>query len=155
MLLNPGERVIAAEPVTSSILPGIPFSDPGNLYLTNHRVVFEAVPPGHLPRTALNVSLEQITNVVWGAGPKRTIVLRIEYGMGWACTLTTQNAARFGEAILAARASGIVPPPPPPPPPLIGMHQESAKPAVYLHCKHCGTLSPAGASRCSSCGAAL
>lgn len=133
-----------------SMIPGDPFGDPGTFHVTNLRLVFEAVGPGAPPRTLVNLDLRAVTNAVAGVGPKRQSILRVETYTGWHFTLGMDYSQNCAEWIAFARSAVLnVPPPPPPPPP------ESGKPHVYLHCKHCGTLNPAGTTRCASCGATL
>lgn len=154
MMLNPGERAIAQDPITQSWVPGYPLTDPGFLHLTNHRLVFEAVPRGSMPRTLVDLNLSQITNVTWGPGAKGTILLRVESGPTYSCTFSTLNARNCAEAIQKARADYLE----------ASARARSAeqhapssgsKPMVYLHCKHCGTLNDAGSAHCTGCGASL
>jgi CHASE2 domain-containing sensor protein len=64
----------------------------------------------------------------------------------------TAWAKTLGVEVRKVRGKEQLPRPTPPSPPL---GAQTSQPQVYLHCTHCGTLSPAGSVRCASCGAAL
>ena len=176
MILQPGERPIASEQIawatgpgalqqlvgalqiTNYAVAGQPLS--GNLYLTDRRIVFEGMVHelgvGHVPKTMLDLSLSQITNAVAMVGPNRQPLFRVEAGPGFAYTFATPNAQNWVGAILGWRSSLLASGAPSPAKPVpIVVQVQQPQPTVYLHCKQCGTLSPAGSSRCSSCGAAL
>ncbi len=148
MILYPGEQGFSTDPIDWSMIPGYPFQDGGYLYLTNIRLVFEAVGHGAPNRTLVNLDLRHIVNVSVGPGPNRRLVLRVETTTGWAFLVATPNAANCAHAIVRARDAALAAAPP-------QGRTEAAKPLVFLHCKHCGTLNPAGRARCTSCGAGL
>ncbi|HXW67222.1 MAG TPA: zinc finger Ran-binding domain-containing protein [Thermoplasmata archaeon] len=155
MLLRPGERAIATEVVDADDdgedLPGV-------LYLTNLRLVFEGTVGGNLlspgtPRTLLDVDLEQVSNVVMTDPAIGRPRLNVETERGAnAFTFKTRSAAAWVHSITSARSARLSAPRAP----AAGATAPSpSAPAVYLHCTHCGTLNPAGRTRCASCGAAL
>jgi len=152
------QHLIGALQLTNYSVAGQPLS--GNLYLTDRRIVFEGmtreVGIGYMPKTMLDLSLAQITNVIATLGPNRQPLLRVEAGPGFAYTFATPNAQNWVAAILGWRSSllsaGTSSQPTTTP---VVVQVQQPQPTVYLHCKQCGTLSPAGSSRCSSCGAAL
>ncbi len=168
MLLNPDEQMIFSEQVETG--PGGTTHE-GTLHLTNSRLVFEAkVGKGHLggsvPVTLMNVHLSSVTNVLFQKPMMGRPLLQIETTKG-AFSFRTKNAQTWSDQIASARSRA---PPPPPPKPtrsplhppsgssqpiVIQLQQDKAPPSVLLHCTHCGTLRPAGTSRCTSCGAAL
>ena len=163
MLLNPGEQVLFSEQVDSD-------SDgderSGTLYLTDHRLVFEADVKKSLfragvPRTRMDLNVEHVTNATSTSPTFGRPVLNVETDRGVvAYAFRTPNAGAWVGAITRARnariavlraadgpASGRTEGAPGP--------AGAAPPTVYLHCRHCGTLNPAGRTRCTSCGATL
>jgi hypothetical protein len=174
LILHPGERLIASEQMRWSSGPWHsphqmgPQGPTGMLYVTNSRIIFEAVQYegpgiGYAPRTVMDLGLNQVTNVRAFPGAKGEGLLRVEAGPNYICTFGTQNALNWARAISETRSTLVSTPPPPPPPtggapttPLVvQVQQQPAQPSVFLHCRHCGSLSPAGSSRCASCGAGL
>jgi len=145
VLLNPGERIISTDPVGWFTIPGIPTNSQGYLHLTNLRLVFEAMIGG----TLVNLDLRQITDVHAVVGESGEPAVMIHCG-SWVCVLGTVNAGRCANWIASARYARLTPPPTEP-----ASATDSTTPRVYLHCRHCGTLNPAGTSRCTSCGATL
>lgn len=156
MLLSPGEKAIHTEPIPWTVFPGNPIGGPGQLYLTDRRIVFEAsyVAVGH--RTRMDFDLRQISNVQALISESGQHVLMVESGQ-WSCMIATPTAPDWVNAIVSARHARIS-----------AFEQaqaaqarsaqETAKPMVLLHCKHCGTLNsvnPAGNFHCTSCGATL
>ncbi len=163
MLLNPGEQVLVSEPVDTD---SDGETQSGTLYLTDHRLVFEAAVRKSLfrpkvSRTMMDLNVEHVTNVTSTDPTFGRPVLNVETDRGvMAYAFRTPNAAAWVTSITGARnarlatlraaegrASGPTGGTPGP--------AGTAPPAVYLHCRHCGTLNPAGRARCASCGAAL
>jgi hypothetical protein len=171
MILHPGEQRIAGENVEANAAP--PFQ-PGTLYLTNLRLVFEGLyqeqppgglldnlfsgpPPGLVPRTLLDLPLAYISNVVAVPGRGNRHVLRIESGQ-YPYTFVTPNAQNWAHSIIEARSRAprpITPTSPGHAPVVVNVQQTPSQPSVFLYCKHCGTLNAAGHVHCTSCGAAL
>lgn len=161
MILQPGEKAIASEPVQAVV--GAQFQT-GYLYLTSSRLVFEGLfhepSVGWVPRTLLDLYLGHITNVVAVPGRKNRHTLRVEAGREYAYTFVTPNAANWASSILGARRGA-----PPvsastqtaaaPPPVVVNVQQAPSQPTVFLHCTHCGSLNAAGSTHCTSCGATL
>ena len=143
MLLNSGESLIVGEYIRSSNVPGVSFGEPGHLHVTNRRLVFDGA-----RGIIVNIDLGKITDLRAAVGPEGPALLVFSGRL--VCVLVTVNATNLVSAITSARAAALQPPPPAPGPP-----SETGKPLVFLHCRHCGTLSPAGVLRCASCGAAL
>jgi len=164
--LEAGEVVIKTGPVRWAGREG---ERPGVLTLTNHALIFEgpvpqfgrgggrgagpmrgrawaasgAGPPPLAPGT-LRIPLWRCRGAAAIPGPsgsdlgiqllRRSFLLRSSEADAWA------------PAIRQARASA-----PPPPPGMLG----TGGAGTPLHCEYCGRPSPAGSTRCSSCGAPL
>lgn len=168
MILQPGERPIASEQILWSVGPGLLHGLAeklqltnyglggsrlsGILYLTNFRLVFEVIARdltvGYIPKTVLDLTLSQITNAVAVRRADGQAVLSVEAGVQGAHTFATPNAENWVTAIVSSRNT------------LIASKENQRgtvpfQPTVYLHCKHCGSLNPAGTTRCTSCGATL
>lgn len=161
MILQEGERGITYESV--EILYGQTWV-PGNLQLTNCRLVFEGqffeAGVGTAPRTLLDLQLGFITNAVALPGRHGVGTLRIEAGRGYIYTFRTSNAAGWVDAIVKAKSEGPRIPPPVSPSAskeqiIVNVQQAPAPPTVFLHCRHCGSLVAAGSVHCTSCGASL
>lgn len=170
MLLQPGEQAVYSELVETGA--GATRHE-GTLYLTNSRILFEAKigkgSAGAAPATLMNVHLSYVSNVIVASPMLGRALLQIETTKG-VFSFKTKAAQVWSDQIAGARARAPPPPPPKPPrtvvsstsaaggmpqPVVIHLHQDSAQPSVFLHCTHCGTLSPSGTSRCTSCGASL
>jgi len=165
MMLRHGEVSVGHEGIRWATGTGLSQRFSGTLYLTNQRLVFEAwvedAAAGRVPRTMLDLDLPYITNAVAFQPTKKEWALRVEAGPNLACTFSTPNAQQIAQLIYqwrtklyaeraahnqqvaqsAAQAQAAASQPVPP--------------AVYLHCRHCGTLNPAGSNHCGSCGASL
>ncbi len=161
MILQGGERGIASEQVEAAVGDQL---QSGYLYLTNARLVFEGLflepTVGWAPRTLLDLQLGQISNVVAMPGRRDRHTLRVEAGRGFVYTFVTPNAMNWVQSIVQAkRSASAAPAPAAPPSPgapvVVNIQQSSTAPAVFLHCRHCGTLAPAGAVHCTGCGAPL
>jgi hypothetical protein len=166
MILERGERIIFHG--GASLLPG---GDPipGKLYLSNFRILFEAGAGGPNPYTALVEPIDRVLNVHAGRTTKflegHREFLTIESVRGRA-VFEVGGAQTWAQHIVRARHE--LPPVPPPsgvqaPTPaaprghgsiLINIPAPVA-PQVMLHCRHCGSLNPAGHVHCTSCGATL
>ncbi len=162
MILQTGERGIHYESLTA--MNG-QLAQPGTLYLTDRRLVFEGMMPdaavGWAPRTLLDLHLTHITNVIAVPGPKGKHLLRVEATGGYVYNFITPTANLWADAVYRGRQLVVAPSSVGPPghgagtPVQVHIHQQATTPTVYLHCRHCGTLNPAGTQRCTSCGAAL
>jgi hypothetical protein len=167
MLLNPKEQLIFSEQVETG--SGATRHE-GTLYLTDSRILFEGKVSqgtfgGAVPVTLMNVSLSSVSNVMVSAPVIGRALLQIETNKG-AFSFRTKSAQIWSDQITGARSRA---PPPPPPrltrpqtpqpssgqPIVIHLRQDNAQPAVFLHCRYCGTLNQSGTGRCTSCGAAL
>jgi hypothetical protein len=158
VLLNPGERILLQEDTEVE-------DRRGNLVLTDRRLVFEArrnqglvhaAVRGHQYVALIDTLLLQISDVHVDRPLLGRPTLRVDrFGKG--TTFRVRDAPAWSAWIIRARSQA---------PPTGGLQQGPvvvnvhaapavAPPAVYLHCTRCGTLSVAGAMRCSSCGAAL
>lgn len=165
MLLNHGESILfSAEVEREHDGRG------GRLTLTNVRLVLEVEQSRGLlggKSTVLDyeTGLLEIRDVQASRRAIGRPILQVQ-AMNGLIRLKTTMADTWAQTISRARAS--VPPPPPPPPHggygspvVVNVAAPSAAPpppplAVFLHCRMCGTLSPAGSGgRCRSCGAAL
>jgi len=162
MLLQPGESIQLTEHVD---LVGEDGRQPGTLYLTNQRIVFEGlvqqgILEGAIPVTILNADLGAVSNAMLQNPVIGRPALRLETSQGHH-SFKTPSAERWIRAIAEAKRKAVTSPSPPSPsgrtapPVVVQLHQPAATPTVYLHCQHCGSLSVAGSVRCASCGAAL
>jgi hypothetical protein len=162
MLLNPGEVVVLQTTVEQEH-----DGRTGFLTLTNRRLVFEAAhSQGLLSGTTTVVAFEVAVSAIRDVQTSRKAigrpVLQVQSFRGLA-RFKTVEADRWVMTILHVRAT--LPPPPPMHPPGMGYgapvvvnvnQAPPPAPTVFLHCRMCGTLNPAGGGgRCSSCGAAL
>jgi hypothetical protein len=160
MILQAGERTIASEPVESLVGPAL---QNGYLYLTNVRLVFEGLfwegQIGWIPRTLLELYVHQISNAIAAPGKGTRQTLRIEAGRGYVYTFTSLNAAYWVNSIVKAKAAAPAAPAAAATggqvPVIVNVQQPPSQPTVFLHCKHCGSLSAAGSMHCTSCGATL
>ncbi len=159
MILQAGEQGLASESVSALSGPSL---QSGYLYLTSHRIVFEGLffepPVGWVPRTLLDLPLVQVSNVVAVPGRKDRHTLRVEAGRGYVYTFVTPNAHGWVRSILTARGKAPAPSRTPEPSSagiVVNVPVGSPQPSVFLHCRHCGSLAPAGSVHCSSCGATL
>jgi hypothetical protein len=156
MLLQNGERPVSTD-LVNGFERGMLLS--GTLHLTDRRIVFEArtweVGVGWITRTMFDVYLHHISNVIALPGQKGKAILRLEGSNGWSYNFETPQAQNWARVISQWKGASA----PPPPPAHLGQPSHVTinvpQPTVYLHCKHCGKLNGGGASRCSSCGAAL
>jgi len=155
MILESGEHWIASQNVESITRP---WSEPGQLILTNLRLVFEGsfYQPGvgSVPRTLLDLRLGQILNVVAAPGQLNRNVLRVEAGGQFVYTFVMPNAPDWAHSIVQARAKA------PPVPsgyvgqgPVVVSVQAPAAPKIMMHCRNCGALYDATKGRCDKCGA--
>lgn len=106
MILHSGERGIYAENVDATVQGE---NHNGILYLTNLRLVFEATFGGSLlnpgvPRTLLDLGLEQVSNIAAVASGFGRPRLQIEAARGaYFYTFKTPNAAGLVQSISEAR----------------------------------------------------
>ncbi|MCI4346612.1 MAG: hypothetical protein L3K07_07695 [Thermoplasmata archaeon] len=141
--------------------------NPGTLFLTNLRVVFEekvsqGLLRGQSTHTTLDLPLERIANLLIDRPPFGRPVLRIEVPSAGSFQIKTQEVDAWLHAIATARMAIRPLPPPPPPTPQgqVVVHvQAPSAPQSFLHCHYCGALNPMGqghgAAKCSGCGATL
>jgi len=162
--LEQGETLIKTGPVRWVGREG---ERPGVLTLTNHALIFEGPVPQFSPGGGMGPG--PVRRRSWAAqrgGPPPLVqgTLRIPL---WRCrgaasipgpsgndlgvqllrrsfVLRTTEADAWAPAIRQARASA------PPPPPGVMIPGGAAQ---NLHCDYCGRTSPAGSTRCTSCGA--
>ncbi len=163
-MLHPGEQAVSAEAIAWAVGPSGGPALRGSLYLSNHRLVFEALlhegPMGSVPRTILDLNLSQVTNVGAVRAANGQLLLRVEAGPGFVYTFAPVDPQRWASAIWGSRTTLLATQPARPAPVaspsmVVQVKQESSTPLVFLHCRHCGSLSPAGTLRCASCGAGL
>jgi len=160
MLLYAGERAIASDRVEAVVGGQI---QAGNLHLTNVRLVFEGMflepRVGWVPRTLLDLHLGHITNAAAFPGKDKRHTLRVEAGVSYVYTFLTPIAPHWAQAIVDAKRSAppLTPASPAPggPPVVVNVQSTPGTPSVFLHCRHCGSLSAAGSVHCTSCGATL
>jgi len=161
MMLYPGEQAIASDRVEAIVGPQVRL---GNLHLTNLRLVFEGFfqepAVGWVPRTVLDLHLGYVTNVVAVPGAKERHTLRVEAGLGYVYTFVSPIAHKWMEAILRAKQQAPAAPssaarPGAANPVVVNVQSAPSQPSVFLHCKHCGSLTAAGSVHCTSCGATL
>ncbi len=156
MLLHPEESVRRS---AYAVLEGedVPESSrgPGVLYLTSHRLVFEAPASRGLVRdlldgrenqTVLDVSLTEVRNAGVRRGRLGRARLVLEIGHDRPAFDVLEPEVWAG-AIAQARRSR---PPPGRPATLVVERQ-----VVKVRCRFCGTLGDEVPGRCPSCGAAL
>jgi len=158
MLLGHGEVVLrsayaVAEPGNSSDDPP---KGPGVLYVTNHRVVFEArVARGRIARrslgeteTQLDVSLHDLRNVSVRRARVGRARLVLEFPRGRP-SFDVLEPERWTGTIAQAKRS--LPPPVPPG----GVVHTIERQVVKVRCRFCGSLGNEVDGRCPSCGAPL
>lgn len=130
----------------------------GTLTLTNLAIVFETPgappppgdgwgPPGGPSTNEYRIGLWRVRQALGAKGPNglilqvnllaRVLYIQVDDIPGWAAALT--------EALAHA--------PPPPPEVQARRAQRKGMPAPPTRCSYCGQLSPAGSTKCASCGA--
>ena len=160
MIVQPGEQGIASEQVEAVFGPNL---RRGSLHLTSLRLVFEGLfwepPLGWVPRTLLDLPLAQVTNAVAIPGKRDRHTLRVEAGRGYVYTFVTPRAPDWVGAIVSAKQraprAAATTATHPSAPVVVNVQQSPSQPSVFLHCRHCGSLAPAGSIHCTSCGATL
>jgi hypothetical protein len=162
MILGRGENIVLQGRASLMLQWG---PNPGALYLTNVRIVFEAGAGGPTPYTAFEQSIDRVMNVHVGSSWKkkegRHEFLTLEGGFGRA-VFDAPAAQNWAAAIVATKSSTPHPPPPPPPPPppgtggqapVVVQVQAPAAPQIMMHCRNCGNLFDVTKGRCDRCGA--
>lgn len=139
-MLTSGEQLVLQRGV-QSLMSGTM----GLLLVTNRRVVYESLNV-HRTTTEVDIPLDLVRDAHVGLGAAGESILRLQSSRG-EISFRTPDANALREAIARGKAQ-------------TGPAGDSARsgaavPLVLLHCRQCGTLSPAGTQRCSSCGAAL
>lgn len=145
--------------------------NPGMLYLTNYKLLFEAGAGGPNPYTAYYEGLTTVWNVHSGMTSRflegKREFLTIEGARG-RFVFRVIDAPTWADKIVTAKKN--LPPPPPPsqssstrpiPSPLgLGAQtpvvvnvQAPQAPQIMMHCRHCGNLYDATKGRCDKCGA--
>jgi hypothetical protein len=182
MILYPGEVGVCSEQLYAWMPPQ---QVPGTLYLTNSRLVFEAVSPvstGFMIEQALglasspagpllNLDVRQITNLGVTPGTTGWHTLRVEASGGaYVYQFQTPRAHEWMNSIERVRgpapAARGAPPAAPGPSstpirssgPPAAAPAPAARPAAApgtVWCARCGKGNVAGATACSSCGASL
>jgi len=164
MLLGHGEVLVGSEKVPWAMGLGAAERVSGVLYLTNRRLVFEAMvrdsAAGYAPKTLVDLDLAYLTNATAFRPSRKEWALRIEAGPQYACTFATVNASKIVQTIYQTRTRLVAERTTAQAHAAAAAAQHSAqgssaRPLVFLHCKHCGTLNDAGARHCGSCGAQL
>jgi hypothetical protein len=162
MILRSGEVSVGSERIPWAVGPDGVQRVTGTLYLTSHRLVFEAMVVeggvGAVPKTLLDLNLAWVTNAGAFQPTRRDTILRVETGPQYAYTFATPYAAQWASAILGWRAKVVAQLPAAgstPAPVVVQVQHTPTQPLVLLHCRHCGTLNDAGSRTCKSCGATL
>jgi len=164
VLLLPGEQTISRVLATEVDRTG---SHPGYLTLTNLRLTFEGQVHGRMT-TLLDIRLGYVYNVHIDRSLLGKSLLRVE-ALGISHEYRGVDAAQWATMIATAKSAAPVLPVPPPRPAtsptaapsnsgqIVVNVQAPASPGptVFLHCRHCGSLMPAGHVHCTNCGATL
>ncbi|MCI4365692.1 MAG: hypothetical protein L3K10_06500 [Thermoplasmata archaeon] len=155
--LQSGELLLKSAPVVSQGTGGV---RPGTLSLTNFALVFEGPggpPPGEGwgppadPSGPLSSERRiglwrcrgaSVVNGPGGPGLQVDLLARTLF-------FHTQDLAGWAAAITEARAHA----PPPPPDVQARRALKRGEPPPQPRCSYCGKLSPAGSTKCTSCGA--
>jgi len=155
VLLQSGETPIRSGAVVVQTQAG---PRQGTLTLTNVALVFEvngAPPPpgdgwgpaGGPSANEHRIGLWRVRQAMGAKGPNgpvlqvnllaRVLLIQVDDIPGWAAAVTEAQAHA-----------------PPPPPEVAARHaMKKGGPAPPMRCNYCGRLTPAGATKCSSCGA--